>query len=143
MREILFKAKHIDSEDWVEGDLIHEPFGICIQVIRDGHRSKSVYLHKVNDSTICQYTGLEDKNGKKIWENDIVLFTDDIKINGETSHVSKVEWNTDIGGADCIGYYNINPAQIENYSVEVIGNIFDNPELLGLKSYKSDIDVER
>lgn len=135
-REILFRGKRLDNGEWVEG--------LTLQWVGDAdpQHEKRLFLTpngysfplEVDPETVCQYTGLTDKNGRKIFEGDIVLFTDNIKIKGTTSHTSKVEWNTEIGGfvfhAECIGYYNVNPSQIERYEIEVIGNIFDNPELI-------------
>ncbi len=83
---------------------------------------------------VMQYTGLKDKNGVEIYEGDIVLFTDNIRINGTTSHISVVEWLNELTGfhfkADCIGYYQVNHSQVNKYDVEVIGNIYENPELV-------------
>lgn len=126
MREILFKAKRIDNGEWVEGllvfltkiNLANVETVLAIQRFALG----SV---EIDDSTICQYTGLTDKNGNKIWENDVVK---DITIH----LLGSVEYDEEHG------MYVINEVNdgYQNFQefwscTEVIGNIFDNPELIG------------
>lgn len=128
MREILFRAKHKEYNQWVEGDLIHEPFGECIQFVKDECRSKI----KVDPKTVCQYTRLNDKNGRKIFEGDIVRYTDEV-IGKEK--VDEIKYN-ETHAAFCrlhksemgLQYLLIDEA-IAN-KIEVIGNTFDNPELI-------------
>ena len=127
MREILFRAKRIDNGEWVEGnyvkaELIHED-GYEHYIIETMRRGKT---YEIDPETLCQYTGLKDKNGNRIWENDIV---EDKRFNGFYKIVFRVRdggWYVEdvktgalfrIIGKICWQY-------------ERCGNIFDNPELM-------------
>lgn len=148
-REILFKAKRIDNGEWEIGSLILLPNGDCEIANRcinppdsDPMWKKVVITHNVDKDTICQYTGLTDKNGNKIWENDVVkkhFYTDyDAYANSE-KYIGKVEyldcaWHItffDENNNKCIYpmFMAIEFKDAEYY--EVLGNIFDNPELVG------------
>ena len=92
-REHLYKAKQIDTGIWFEGDLIHDidnfaEHRTCIyQALGKGHWQTV----PVDDSTVCEYTGLTDKNGRKIFENDLIgcdmnrveFFSGEWSINGD------------------------------------------------------------
>lgn len=137
MREILFKAKKknwrelLKEERWIEGDVIHEPYGVVIQYYDDKKRIKVV----IDPETLCQYTGLKDKNGNRIWENDIV------KCNKRKDEFEfyKVLWRkyyADFGveplefGVQYPISLGENEQDIKGCNYEVVGNIFDNTELL-------------
>ena len=147
MNRYLFKAKRIDNGEWEIGSLIIHPNGKyeiangCANPPDSDPMWKScVITHLVDPSTICQYTGLKDKNGNLIWENDIIkdLFSDvcaQIKYGSyqscfdstKTEHVGfYVDWSgkyTKRYRKD-LGYW------INMVNAEVVGNVFDNPELL-------------
>lgn len=145
MRKILFKAKRIDNGEWVEGCIVMDQsrldiFKYRIQPIESG----VLYAPPIDPDTLCQYTGLTDKNGKKIWENDILRYSYDYdespflkdgeEIKYRAGAVFWSEWRGSWavcgrGNKKCtnndVFKYNRNPNR-----TKVIGNIFDNPELL-------------
>lgn len=120
MREILFRGKRADNGEWVEGDLIHLPNGIAI--LANGYAY-------IDTETVGQYTGLTDKNGKKIFEGDIVIVFFKCK-----KTICTVNW-TDIVAQFQLWQLDTLPKMptvlnLGNYDEEVIGNIYDNPKLL-------------
>ena len=140
MREILFKAKRIDNGEWVEGNLIYSedadddykaiiiPVSNSAMFTIGGSKGDLGFeeWQRVDPSTICKYTGLKDKNGKLIWENDIVKH--DFGKDQIGVQLAIVKYDSKYA---C---YQIKPIYDWMYcdksDCEVIGNIFDNPELL-------------
>ena len=130
-REILFKAKIIDNDEWVEG------YYVCLNAKQ--HRIYTGYAetdcgHYYNDfyeidiNTLCQYTGLTDKDGNKIWENDVVR--NEYERNG--FQTLKIYYSTENAKYVLMnGYGMFTDFDKLLGQLEVIGNIFDNPELLG------------
>lgn len=126
MREILFKAKiKDDTTEWVEGH-----FCKCDNVFTISDNSGIGIF--INPDTLCQYTGLTDKNGNKIWENDIVKHYNN---PSEPKQFVKgvIYWNEEnvrFERSDD-SYAHAKYSVFSDSVYEVIGNIFDNPELLG------------
>ena len=137
MREILFRGKRVDNGEWVCGDLFnnYNDKKFIGELIINDYKGTACDRYEIGTSivecipsTVGQYTGLTDKNGKKIFEGDIVkgLF-----VFGEISSVVifkygsfGIEWNIDeIKVLDPF-------LGLRNIECEVIGNIHDNPELL-------------
>ena len=150
MREILFKAKRIDNGKQVEGYYAERNgktfIGIDISIYGDIFEvfcTPVIRWFEVDPKTLCQFTGLCDKNGKKIWESDIISYqrdNDDCPFpNKDTKkRFGKVFYqgfrSTFAIGMGKNGSRSINDdlwKYVQNGNrVEVIGNQFDNPELL-------------
>ena len=130
MRDILFRAKRWDNGEWVEGDLIKNLWGNFAIRPREIHNRDS-YLDdpSIVLGTVGQYTGLNDKNGKKIFEGDIVTFDSGIshKYIGVITY-DRVFFVITVVGIN--GVMRDLSFMISEEKVEVIGNVHDNPELL-------------
>ena len=151
MREILFKAKRIDNGEWVEGyyTFINNIHYIYTGSLRNGGLYVVAECFEINPETVCQYTGLTDKNGKRIWENDIVeCVNKNVVISGGPYHSGyrfgdKLKVKCLDSGFTLLALTNNSEipntcGNVKNYEfwnmqhfLKVIGNIFDNPELLG------------
>ena len=139
MREILFKAKRIDNGEWVEGSLIDLDIDSGYCYIVPPYKKASILpinflitgrMELVASETLCQFTGLYDKNGKKIWENDILMAHLDESYPEDATYET-VEWGvagfvTHEAGSTDREYFD----ELDTEYFEVVGNIFDNKELL-------------
>ena len=139
MREILFRGKWKNSGEWVYGNLFNPdkadtPTQICIGT----YIARTCY--EIDPETVCQFTGLTDKDGRKIFEGDIVRLTDE--------H-NEIEWTAVVVFGNPNGEYNwgwqlkaigefdgnkdillcVDMEESGAYC-EIIGNIYDNPELM-------------
>ena len=137
MREILFRGKRIDNGEWLEGSFLNDrggSFYICPAVsdisYGDGGNSRRIGCwYKVDPSTVGQYTGLNDKNGKRIFEGDVAKV-----LQGKDKDIAYVGFEN--------GAFMLYPKTgniyektlweywYNDWDVDVIGNITDNPELL-------------
>ena len=138
-REVLYRAKIIKTGEWIEGSLLQttavslKSFIVPSACYTFDKWDWAEWLH-VDTDTICQWTGLLDRNGNKIWENDILKTWSD-----EYAQVKFGLYSTVFASDDCNqGFYVEFPEDAiyrhelgywckESY---VIGNIFDNKELL-------------
>ena len=135
----LYRAKRKDNCEWVEGHLITDEqnkdkyfIGYVFGTDDDG-TPHDFDVVAVDPSKICQCTGLKDKNGRVIWENDIVAYWDSYSTESgmaEADCIGKVVWDD-----ETISFQVTNRLSAESYEVlgdecSVIGNVFDNPELL-------------
>lgn len=173
MREILFRGKRTDNGEWVEGYLTKSYFALPYRAIWciEKEEVKAIYKqgteytmqpYEITPETIGQYTGLKDKNGKKIFERDIVQYSTCgfdccaiVTLGEYKQDCSESEYSP----RDCIGFY----VEVDNFTCpdwcdneleclpecfkqqnileivsecEVIGNIHDNPELLKVNNGK-------
>ena len=124
MREILFRGKRIDNGEWVEGYFVnlwlmhyqkHQP------IITDNN----AVSYDVDPSTVGQYTGLTDKNGKKIFEGDIMAFT-----AYGFDYVGTVEFADGSFSIMCEHASPFLDQAVSKHGAYIIGNMHDNPELL-------------
>lgn len=136
-RQILFRGKRIDTGKWIKGDLQvgdddHIPM---IGVVECGHEPD---YYQVQESTIGQFTGLDDRNAIHIFEGDIVKapFLDPIfgDIVPDEFCNATIEFSN---GSFVVSYYKRNhKIYIQDLydKIKVIGNVHDNPELLNTES---------
>lgn len=131
-REMLFRAKHIhamDSNEHLNGTWVH------------GYLSDKDYIYDksldgeflVDENTICQYTGLTDKNGKKIFEGDIVRYGEicgEVKFGLHESNWQICKYNQGFFVTFPKEYFLRNELGYWRNKIAVVGNVFDNPELL-------------
>ena len=158
MREILFRGKRTDNGEWVEGYITE-----CTMIPDDmksyigwviKEKPKKLYdcdLYEVDPATIGQYTGLKDKNGKKIFEGDIIRMHGnpddiavvqfgefgcvDIELESITDRVNG--WHYKPLATDALSQlepfcweFQLNKMWVEQNDIEIIGNIHDNPETM-------------
>ncbi len=127
-RTIKFRGKSIYGEDWLYGSLvkIEKNRYAVIPPLNNIEIGKSIGMYEVYPETVGQFTGLLDKDGKEIYEGDILLMGED----------EGVRIYNKVGIKDgCFGYVGENSGELLpfcNYNVteEVVGNIYDNPDLI-------------
>ena len=126
-REILFRGKRTDNGEWIYGYLIGNNVIVCEIVDFGDDYFSAEFWCKVVPETVGQFTGIEDKNGTKIFEGGIVRFYDDSEdelVNGV------VIFNADVCSF-CVSMKGHEDVMLmAHWQYEAIGNIHDNPELI-------------
>ena len=128
MREIVFRGKRKDTGEWVQG-FINPPCNICFETVETVEESDPPVWndYAVDPETVGQYIGLTDRNGRRIFEGDVV------------KHYLLVN-DSDLSETGCVAFdqdrcvYFRTPGRTPLYkhcrgNYEVIGNVYDNPEL--------------
>ncbi len=128
MREIIFRGKNDFTNEWYYGYLMNKPqYGLCIEFVDEKDVQNNIV---VNPNTIGQFTGLTDKNGQRIFEDDIVMKR---TYNGKKPMrvvFSFGCFHCGFGGGSSTASH---PYTLDDKQIEVIGNIHDNPDLLKQK----------
>ena len=131
IRSIIFRGKRIDDGEWIEGILFNAKEDMFIIPHGNEYRydeleglAFDVYGCKVNPSTVGQYTGLVDRNGKKIFEGDIIWLN---------RRYYKVIYDTLFYAGFCARDLDGDIVSLSRICVEydVVGNIYDNPNMIG------------
>lgn len=161
MREIKFRGKRLDNGEQVEGHYFTTPLtaefnvkpenGTFFDIMRDEHRhcisNEDGVVFEVDPATVGQYTGLKDKNGKDIYEGDVLngtsyLYGYNLENGEQFDYCGFVEWGSQCNVGLCwfltdlanSGSWELRQTihrnAIDFSTGEIIGNIFDNPELL-------------
>lgn len=140
MREILFRAKSIQTGEWIEGIPIKTHLGLFISFEENPHYCSQYGYMEIDDilmvgeETLCQFTGLCDKNGNKIWENDILKTRSDeyaqVKFGFYGTGFASGDYNQGFYAAFPEDFYYRHELGYWCKETYVRGNIFDNPELL-------------
>lgn len=151
MRTIKFRGKQKNTEEWLFGNLIYltikgEQSPFITQIKHKGDKLEEINYIQVIPSSVGQFTGLQDSNGKDIYEGDVVEFTrHNLKIEGRPTttlvHTCVVSYNEErrafwmrysfgLGRGAASGMLNFDDERCERVTTKVVGNKFDNPELL-------------
>jgi uncharacterized phage protein (TIGR01671 family) len=145
MREILFRAKWMHNKEWIEGyyckisettyafaeDYDKYPIPVHHYILQekmtDWGLPNRFWQYEIDPGTLCQYTGLKNKNGKKIWENDIIRVENSIDEGTGVVVFYEGVWYVDRGVNNSLYDIALYDDEAEIY---IIGNIIDNPYMV-------------
>lgn len=128
MKEIKFRGKRLDNGEWIYGDLVHTIKDTLILPTDEGWNQ-----YAVDPATVGQYTGLKDKNGKEIYEGDVIrspLSEDKTRPHRIFYHTGNAAFMGALVDRKELCYLRLDQDWIYKFGKEVIGNIHDNPELI-------------
>lgn len=127
MKEIKFRGKRLDNGEWIYGDLVHTIKDTLILPTDEGWNQ-----YAVDPATVGQYTGLKDKNGKEIYEGDVIrspLSEDKTRPHRIFYHTGNAAFMGALVDRKELCYLRLDQDWIYKFGKEVIDNIHDNPEL--------------
>ena len=128
MREIKFRGQRLDNREWVYGGYYGDEKRAWIVVVTPTEYGRSILKYEVDPSTVEQYTGLKDKNGKEIWEGDIVdCWSEGVNAQGEVQQRKDGLWIIYPAWQKRV-MWGLCPDKYSNTTVEVIGNIHEAKE---------------
>ncbi|WP_290083112.1 YopX family protein [Paramuribaculum intestinale] len=133
-RTIKFRGKRLDNGEWVYGDLEYNRAKNIARIHTYDEDGEYLIQHSVDPATVGQFTGLLNKNGKEIYEGDILM------LGSSDAGICEVKWN-ESQLAFCIRFYyerNLGTRPLgawarDGKNIAILGNIHDNPELLNEK----------
>ena len=125
MREILFRGKRKDNGEWVYGNFVRGCVDDFAYIVEFGNKELCRNYVEVIPETVGQYTGLTDKNGKKIFEGDIMAFT-----AYGFDYVGTVKFDYGNASVMCEHASPFLDQAVSKHGAYIIGNMHDNPELL-------------
>lgn len=145
-REIKFRGKMIPENEWIFGTILRIPAPpVCFgksetdkyyiqfpdpRYMPDWNMSYKMVQGEVNPNTIGQYAGIDDKNGKEIYEGDMVSFNLKTDAKGCPNIIGYIEYQTTFSSFRIMSILGSFALDYNIKEIEVIGNIYDNPELL-------------
>lgn len=130
MRETKFRGKRLDNGEWIEGDLLrmNGHWFIFLDPAPEG-----IDKYAVDPATVGEFTGLKDKNGKEIYEGDVIrspLSEDKTRPHRIFYHTGNAAFMGALVDRKELCYLRLDQDWIYKFGKEVIGNIHDNPELI-------------
>lgn len=135
-REILFRGKRLDNGEWIEGAFCPKNSKGDIPCIIVYNDTMAGFWFEVDPATVGQYTGLKDKNGKRIFEGDIVAqnwydYTEPAEDSFGEVVFCEYDCSFSVMDVEKDGIVPLGRCHAYHWEVEVIGNVHDNPDLLG------------